>query len=404
MNGLGAEVDFATNEAMFPKRIHLEAVGQEADAALVIGAADEDDLGGSANRQPIWRPVEARRCSLLTLLGFEVMGGDEAVGTEAQLGAVGVAKAFPDLGLPEVVEGLALVLEAMLAGRSEDGRDSQGQAEEGDGTEAIGMVMRPVKAQIVVERSVGGQAVRTPVGQQRILGELGGDGGVEETAAKAAVQGDGVEDLDFADRLNDAPLDNIKGVQLGPGRRDIGQVPARRGRGPTPATGALDEALALEDVGQGGPTGQWLVGRRLGAQGAEDGDRAVFPQDVAVAESVAPADDAFDDLSREGVWRLLGTVRTVQEIDPVESASARSRDPVLDVGEGETKLTSDLPQGDATPREQHQLPPMGGRKFFMRCRLPGASRSASFVSAPLRSASTPLAERPWTFVITHDST
>jgi hypothetical protein len=76
----------------------------------------------------------------------------------------------------------------------------------------------------------------------------------------------------------------------------------------------------------------------------------------------------------------------------------------LDVGEGETKLTSDLPQGDATPREQHQLPPMGGRKFFMRCRLPGASRSASFVSAPLRSASTPLAERPWTFVITHDST
>ena len=46
MKGLGAEVEFAPNEAMLPSRIDVEAVGPEADATGVIGAAEED--GGSA--------------------------------------------------------------------------------------------------------------------------------------------------------------------------------------------------------------------------------------------------------------------------------------------------------------------------------------------------------------------
>ena len=122
MNGLGAEVEFAPNEAMLPSRIDVEAVGQEADATCVIGAADEDDLGVSASRQAIWRPGEARWRGLLTRLAFEVMSGDEAVGPVAELGAVGVVEAFPDFGLPQVVEGLDLVLEAMLARWGEGGR------------------------------------------------------------------------------------------------------------------------------------------------------------------------------------------------------------------------------------------------------------------------------------------
>jgi hypothetical protein len=383
MNGLGAEVEFAANEAMLPSGIDGEAMGQEAGATGVIGTADEDDLGVSASRQAIWRPREARGRGLLTRLGFEVMSGDEAVGPVAELGPVGVVEAFPDFGLPQIVEGLDLVLEAMLAGWGEDGGDPQGQAEEGDGTEAIGMVMGTMKAQIVIELSVGGQPVRPPVGEQRILGELGGDGGGEETAAKAAVQGDGVEDLNLADALDDESLDDIEGVQLDPTRGHLREVPTGR---------------------RWGAAGQWMDGRRLGAQGAEDGDRAIFAQGIEVAESVAQTEDVLDDLSGEGVGGSMRAVRTLPEIDPVESVSAGSRDPVLDVGEGEPEPARDLPQAEATPREQHQLSPMGGREFFTRGRLAGASRAASFVPASLRSASTTLAARDWAFVITDRST
>jgi len=156
MNGLGAEVEFAANEAMLPLGIDLEAGCQEAGVACAISAADEDGLGVGAVGQALWRPLEAPGSGLLTLLGFKVMGENEPVGAAAQLGLGGVVEALPDFILPEGVEGLDLVLKAVLARWGEDGGDAQSQAEEGDGAEAVGMVMGTVKAQVVVELSVGG--------------------------------------------------------------------------------------------------------------------------------------------------------------------------------------------------------------------------------------------------------
>src|ERR1035438_8255686 len=89
-----------------------------------------------------------------------------------------------DLGLPEAVEGLDLVLEAMLTGWSEDGADPECEAKEGDGTEAVGMVMGAVEAEVIVEWSIGGQAMSAPMGEAGVLGEVGREGGVEETRSE----------------------------------------------------------------------------------------------------------------------------------------------------------------------------------------------------------------------------
>lgn len=156
------------------------------------------------------------------------MGRDVAVRAAAQLGAASVVKALPDLGLPQVVEGLDLVLEARLARRGEDGGDAHGQAEEGDRTEPIGMGMGAMKTEVIVELGVGGQAVGVPMGEQGLVRELGRDGKVQEAAAKAAVQGDSVANLDFAAGLADASLDEVKGVQLRAGSGDVWEMPTRR--------------------------------------------------------------------------------------------------------------------------------------------------------------------------------
>lgn len=390
MNGLRAEVDFATNEAMVPSSVDEEAAGEKADSAFVIGAADEDDLGVSASRQAIWRPREARWCSLLPFLGFDVMGGDEAVRTVAQLGAAGVVKAIPDLNLPQVVEGLDLVLDAMLARWGEDGGDAQGQAEEGDGTETIRMVMGAVEAEVVVELSVGGQAVGSPVGQQRILSELGRDGGGEESAAKAAVQGDAVEDLDLADVLDDESLDDIEGVQLDAGRSEFGEMPTRRRWGSAEATGTADQAVSLEDVGDGGAAGQRLAGRGLGTQGAEDGDRTVFAQGVAMAESVPQGQNAVNHLAGQGRGSATRAARLVLKLDAVQTLAEGVMDPVLDVRESEPELAGDLAQGHPAPSQADQFASMLWREFFMLATLVAARIDVSSVPAPLRSASTTL--------------
>lgn len=400
MNGLGAEVEFAADEAVLPLGVDLEAGCQEAGVASVIGAADEDGLGVGVVGEAFWRPLEAPGSGFLTLLGFEVMGEDKAGGAAAQLGGGGVVEALPDFILPEAVEGLDLVLKAVLAGRSEDGGDAQSQTEEGDGAEAVGVVMGAVKAQVVVELGVGGQTVLAPMGQQGIAGELGGDGGAEEAAAKAAMQGDDVEDLDFTAALDDQSLDHIPGIQFGAGGGEVREVPPWRGWGATQATGVFDEAAALEHVGNGGTAGQGPAGRRLGAQGAKDGHGTIFTQGITMTESVAQVEDALDHWSGQGVSRLMRGVRVVREIDPVESASARSCDPVLHARKGDPELAGDLPQADAPAGEEDQLAAITIKEFFMLGRVAGARRAASSVPAPLRSASTTLAARPVSFRMT----
>ena len=168
------------------------------------------------------------RGGLLPGLGFDGMGDDVAVQTAAQMGAAGVVKALPDFSLPEVIVGFDLVLEALLARWREDGGDAHGQAEEGDRTEPIGMGMGAMKTEVIVELGVGGQAVGVPMGEQGLVRELGRDGKVQEAAAKAAVQGDSVANLDFAAGLADASLDEVKGVQLRAGSGDVWEMPTRR--------------------------------------------------------------------------------------------------------------------------------------------------------------------------------
>jgi len=403
MNRLRPEMNFATNQAVFPERVHGEGVGQESDASLVIRASNKNGLGIGASRKAFRRPEQAWGGGLLSLLGFEVMGGHEAIGTAAQLGAMRMMKAFPDFGLPEVVEGFDLVLEAMLPGRSKDGRDTQGQAEKGDGAKTVGMVMGAMKTEVVVELGIDRQTVSAPMGEQGVLGELGRDGDVQKTAAKAAVQGDGVEDLDFADALDDESLDDVKGVQLGSGRSDVWEMPTRRGRRAAEATGTADQAVSLEDVGDGSAAGQGVSHGAFRAQSAEDGDRPVLAPNVVLAESVAQGQNALDHFGSQGVRWVSGGVRMILKVDAIEAARAGSFDPVLNVRKGEVEPASNLPQANAAAGEQYDLPPVSERQFFMRCRLGGAARAVSFVPAPLRSASTTLTARYSSFIIDNHS-
>jgi hypothetical protein len=78
-DGLGAEIDFAADEAMLPIGVHGEGVGQEADTTLVIGSTDKHSLWIGAGLERLWRPLEARGSGLPSVLGFDVVGGHEAV-------------------------------------------------------------------------------------------------------------------------------------------------------------------------------------------------------------------------------------------------------------------------------------------------------------------------------------
>jgi hypothetical protein len=394
MNALGMEVEFTTDEAIRPVRVDLEPIGQDGGTAVFVGTADEDGRRLRGDGEALWGPVEAQGSSVLAVLGLEVMGLDEAVGAAPQLVRRGMVEALPDFGLPEVVERLDLVLEAVLAGWGEDGSNAQAQAEEGDGAEAIGVVVRAVKAQVVVELCVGGQAMLAPVKQQGGAGELGGDGGSQEAAAKAAVQGDCVEDLDFTAPLDDESFDDIKGVQFGVALSDLGEVPTR-GRGwAAEAPGGPDQGVTLEDVGDRGSAGQGLRGCGLGAQGTLDGHGSEFAQGVAMAEVVAQREDLLDDGGGEGARAAMRATGLVFELEAMQALLRGPVDPILDVGEGHAKAAGDLAQRHPPSCQTDDLAAMLWRQFFMVGKLRAAGWAVSSVPASLRSASTPLTAHP----------
>lgn len=387
---LGMKVEFAADQSMRPQRVDGEAIAEHAGAALIVGAADEDSDGRGGPAETLWRPGEAQGSGLLAILGLEVMGLDEAGGAAAQVGGGGMVEALPDFCLPQGVEGFNLVLQAVFAGGSEDGGDAQGQAEDRDGAQTIGMMVRAVKAQVVVELGVGWQTMLPPVGQQRVASESSGDGGSQVAAAQASVQGDGVEDLDFGSAFDDETFDDIEAVQLVLGVSDVGQMPARRGRWAPEAAGPADQRVALEHIGDGGSAGQSLRARGLGAQGAQDGDRSELAQSVAVAEVVPQREDALHHGAGEGAGAALWAPGSVPEFKAVQPLCACAPDPVLDVGEGHPKATRDLAQRHAAPCQADDLAAVLRREFFTVAILRACWWAVSSVSAPLRSAYTPL--------------
>lgn len=341
-NGLGTEGEFAPDQAVRPGGINEQTVGKEGDAAGVVGAADEDDGGVRAGWQARGRPGLACGSGFLAGLGFVVMSCDEAVGAVAQGGGAGVVEAVPDLGLPELVEGFDLVLEAVFAGWGKDGDDAQGQTEEDDGTKPVGVVMGAMEAEVVVELGKGGQPVRAPVGEQGADGTAGGDGGGGEAGAEAAVQGDAVEDLHLAVALDDQSLDDIKSVQFGLGGGDGREMPARRRRGAAVPPGGTDHGVALEDVGDGGAAGQGLAGRELVPQRAADGDRAELPQGVVFLKVVSQSENALDQPGRQGGGRAVRAAGQIRKLHALQALSGGTPEPVLHVGKGESELAGDL--------------------------------------------------------------
>jgi len=74
-----------------------------------------------------------------------------------------------------------------------------------------------------------------------------------------------------------------------------------------------------------------------------------------LAEVVAQGEDALDHFRQEGVWRAQRAAGAVSKLHPVQALPGCTLHPVLDVGQGQAGLASDLAQGDTTSGQEHQF-------------------------------------------------
>jgi len=379
---------FAAHEALFPEWVHLEPIAQQGDGSVIVRSPDENEDRIDTICEQRRRPGMARGRHTLPLLGFAMVGLDKGIGPVAQLRPGVMDEALPHFDLPEVVEGLDLILDSVFTRRGKDGDDVQCQAKEGHGAKAVGVVVWAMKAEVVVELGIGRQAMSLPVHLEALLGDLGGDCGMLETPAKIALQGDGIEGLDFADAFDDETLNHIEGVQFSPFSRDPGQMPAGRWGRSAHSVGLVHQSVSFKNVGDGGAAWQrhFLVGFRV--QSAQDGHRTVFTQRVAFPESMAQGQNAGDHLWIKAMGWMAGFKRLILKIGSIEAFPPGAGNPILHVGKTESELAGNFPQSHSLACQKDNLSAVFRRYFFMLAKVADWGIAVIVVPAPLRSAYT----------------
>jgi hypothetical protein len=324
------EKDLGADQTTNPALVGHESMSQEVDGAPIVGASQEDESSGRmrlkverpAAREGTTRgsPVDAR--SMATLRGEDI-----AFRSSLEFIEVGGSEALDDLGLPESVERFDGGLEAGLARRGEDGDDVQREAQPNDAAQSIGSIVGPLEAGVVVELSVGRQAVPPPTLQQSLEDEIGGDVETRPGIDEPAMKGDGVEGVGVARLVAEREIfDDIEGVELDQAIGEIGEIPSRRRRGSTNASSAVEDAVAGEDSSDG--ANGWQRRDALIVEMAMDGLIAELAEITVEAEMLAGFEDAAFEVGRDASGSRW-SAGSVGEVDAIEAFALGSIDPAL---------------------------------------------------------------------------
>lgn len=260
-------------------------------------------------------------------------------------------EARPDFGLPAAVVTLDGSLEAGLARRGEDGDDLKGEAEANDAADGVGKLMSALEAGVVVELSIGGQADVVPVGQKRLESFPSGDEGPGPGLHQAAVERDGVENLDIDSAANDKAGDDVEAIQFGVALGDLGQVPAaRRGRVAYPSA-PIQSTSPQQDPSDRANRRQRVAA--LHEQLPMDRHVAELSQRTSVLESLASREnDLFDRRGRSVGW-LMRARRSIGPLDTVQALPDSPGNPSLNGRAADMKLTRDSSSAPSRPNGRH---------------------------------------------------
>lgn len=186
--------------------------------ALVVDASQIKDLA-TEGRVEVLLPVERERMpggrgsdpgSSILSCGAEV-----ALIRSAQLKQGAPASAAPHFRFPSGVERLDQILDPVLAGWREDGRDAEAQAHAGHAADGVPKLVRALEEGVVVELGVVGEPVLPPVPEQTSNHVGGGPPFHQKRGRKSPVERDSGQNVEAGAGPNHQILDEVEAVELG---------------------------------------------------------------------------------------------------------------------------------------------------------------------------------------------
>ena len=347
---VGVQVDLTSDESVRPKRIEREVVTEEIERAGLIGAAQEDDLAAGMERQirlprlregRSWRGSVDSKSSTGTA-GLDVLGGLDLEGEQRV-----VLEARPDLGLPAAVIAFDGGLEARLARRGKDRDDPESEAESDDAADGVGVLVGALKAGVVVELGIGGQAHVLPVGQQGLESFPSGDEGSGPRLHQTAMERDGVEDFDIDSAANDKAGDDIEAIQFDVSLGHLRQIPASRRSGMPDSSTPIQGASPQQDPSDRANRRQRTVA--LFQQLTTDRRIAELSQGTGVLEPLASSENDLFDRGGYPVGWPVRARRAITPLDAVQSLPGSPGNPSLNGRTTDMELTRDPSSAPSRP-------------------------------------------------------
>lgn len=263
---------------------------------------------------------------------------DIAFRARLHCGQVTMLPARPHLVLPQAVEVLDAVLEAVLTRRGKDGHHRQGEAQAADPADGVGELMGSLETGVIVELCVVRQAERTPT-LQKIINDFGrAEGRAGPSIDLVSVQCHAGEDVNQRPACDLEVLDDIEAIELGTAGSHLRQIPARWGWWSTDAVGTVGDPMAFKDAIEGGPRGADLSDV---TQRPPDRFGTVLSKHAVLAQSRPQSQDAPLKHGGSAPWRMLWARRSSREVDTVQTLARGPLDPECHLSGTDTEALRD---------------------------------------------------------------
>jgi len=244
-------------------------------------------------------------------------------------------EAGPHSTLPAPVEGFNRRLEARFAWGSKDGRDPEAQTQAHDATDHVAILVGSLKAGVVVELGIGGEAQTFPVFEELVHDPLGrGLGGDRPGLSESTTQRDASEHIEARAVFDAQILDQIEAVEFCLSRGHRGEVPASGRWGNPTAAAAIESAPAFQDPrnrAHAGAARDWVLLQRT-----PQGRRAVLAEGAVLLKLLAQFQDQILDLLRRPIGRSAR--RLIAEVDAIQALVRGAGIPVLHLAQTDSEL------------------------------------------------------------------
>jgi hypothetical protein len=363
LDAIMIEVDFCSDQPMWPLATDGVRVTQNGDLAAVGSAADKDDMSSERSLK-IEFPVRGKRTTWRGLADADrsalTQRREVVVGSLPQLRHAGMFEALPDFGLPESVEALDRGLKSSFVGWREDGCDAEAQAQPNDTTHCIEMLSRTGKTIVVVELSEFGQTESPPVPDQVFHGLGRSDRGARPGSRQPAQQRCSRKNCQVRAAPNGQSFDGIERIQFGLVSGHGGKMPSLGRRGATHPAPAVQETVSRQDASDRshGRTRQDAFGEPL----ASNGHRPDLAQHTTLQSPSQCENVRFPPSLRP--LCLLRSRRAIVPIDAIEALSPRTPPPMLHGREWYTPLPRSRSLRQPTPDRCHHFSSLSRSEVF----------------------------------------